>query len=113
MTDSLWLIAAALSMFLSMSWLALSLKSHWQQVFPAQNNKPHKARLRTSGVTFLLFSIVSCLQADHPSMAVLVWLMLLPGAAITVALILSKHPAILRILCPTLFSASRPALENA
>lgn len=100
MTDSLWLIVATLSMFLSMSWLALSLKSHWQQVFPAQNNKPHKTRLRISGAIFLLLSIVSCLQADHPSMAVLVWLMLLPGAAMAVAMTLSKRPTTLQLICP-------------
>lgn len=100
MTDSLWLIAAALSMFLSMSWLALSLKSHWQQVFPAQDFRPHKVRLRSAGTIFLLLSAICCFKADHPSMAVLVWVMLLPCAAMTVAMTLSKHPTTLQLICP-------------
>lgn len=104
MTDSFWLVAAALCTVLSMTWLAVSLKNHWRQVYPDKENIPHQTRLRAAGALFLLASIVCCFTADHPSMAVLVWVMLLPAAAMAVAMTLSNRPALLQLICPAFFS---------
>jgi len=106
MTDAMWLIAAALTALLSMGWLALSYQSHWQQVFPKSKVSPAGLRLKIVGWSFLVVSAGFCLTADHPSMAVLVWVMLLALAAMTVAMILSRRPALLRIICPPFFAAN-------
>lgn len=104
MTDALWLILATLSALLGLSWLALSLKSHWRQVYPDNETGSQKKRLRVVGSLFLLASALCCFQADHPSMAVLVWIMLVPAAAITVGMTLSQRPTLLRVICPGFFS---------
>ncbi|WP_259371794.1 DUF3325 family protein [Rubrivivax gelatinosus] len=45
-------------------------------------------------------SLAACLRADPPSMAVLVWLMLLAAAALAVAFALAWRPALLRLAWP-------------
>lgn len=105
MTEVMWLIAAGLTAVLSMGWLALSYQSHWQQVFPKSKVNPDGLRLKIVAWSFLVVSAGCCLAADHPSMAVLVWVMLLALAAMTVAMILSRRPALLRIICPPFFAA--------
>jgi hypothetical protein len=104
MTETIWLIAAVMAALLSMSWLALAYESHWQQVFPDTGTLPNSSRLKLTGWVFLLLSAVFCLNADHPSMAVLVWVMLLAVAAFSVAMMLSHRPAILKVICPQLFA---------
>lgn len=99
----LWLLAAAASMWLATSWLALSLPAHWRQVFSAGEVAP--GYLRVLGWLALGVSVLCCFQADHPSMAVLVWFTLLPLAAVATAMTLSYRPALLRLACPVfLFS---------
>jgi hypothetical protein len=44
-----------------------------------------------------------CLEADQPSMAVLVWLMLLALSAALVAIVLGAWPAALRLAIPPCF----------
>ena len=46
MTDALYLVLASGLTFIAMSWLALSLPSHWKQV---AEGKPHSKRLKTAG----------------------------------------------------------------
>lgn len=94
----LWLLAAAASMVLATSWLALSLPVHWRQVFASAEGTP--SYLRTLGWLALAVSALCCFKADHPSMAVLVWCTLLPVAAVATALILSYRPALLRTIWP-------------
>ena len=53
-----------------------------------------------AGVLALALSLGLCLQADHPSMAALVWLMLLAGAAAAIAAMLSWRPRWLKALWP-------------
>jgi TonB family protein len=100
MTDTFWLLAAALCALLGMVWLALALPAHWKQVYPERTNGPWKAGLRTGGWTALLLSGLACLKADHATMAVLVWVMLLAAAAATVALVLSGTPRRVRVIGP-------------
>lgn len=100
MTEAGWLILAMTSTLLSMGWLALSYESHWRQVFSDNTLNPNPFRLKLIGWSFLLLSIVFCLTADHPSMAVLVWIMLLAVAAMTIAMTLSQRPSVLRRICP-------------
>ena len=105
MTETMWLIAAVVAAVLSMGWLALAYETHWQQVFPESRTLPETGRLKLTGWVFLSLSAVFCLKADHPSMAVLVWVMLLAVAAFSVAMMLSHSPAALKIICPPLFVA--------
>ena len=95
MTDALYLLLASGLTFIAMCWLALSLPSHWKQV---AEGKPHSKRLKIAGWLTLAASGMSCLLADHPSMAVLVWLMLIAGAAFCVGMLLSYRPLLLRLL---------------
>ena len=94
----LWLLGAAASMGLATSWLALSLPAHWRQVFSADEVAPDY--LRSLGWLALMVSAVCCFKADHPSMAVLVWLTLLPVAAVATAITLSYRLGLLRLFCP-------------
>ena len=89
--SGLWLLMAFLSMLAGMGWLALSLPAHWKQVRP-QRSEPASGQLRLLGWTGVLVSALACLAADHPSMAILVWLMLLALTAVLVALLLSTRP---------------------
>lgn len=100
MTEAMWLIVAVITALLSMGWLALAYETHWQQVFTDSKTQPSKRRLKLTGCVFIVLSALCCLMADHPSMAVLVWVMLLALAAMTVAMILSHKPRLLRFLIP-------------
>ncbi|HEY9101594.1 DUF3325 family protein [Chitinimonas sp.] len=46
-------------------------------------------------MTSLLISALLCFQADRPSMAILVWLMLLAGSAPVIAVMLAYKPRLL------------------
>ena len=106
MSEALWLIAATFFAVAGMGWLALSLSHHWQQVFPNAGDA-HILRLRSAGWGFLVLSALSCFQADHPSMAVLVWVMLIPLSAIMIAMMLIWCPRLLRVICPGFITGNR------
>ena len=53
MTDSVWLLLAAVAMLLATGWLALSLQPHWRQVF-GTDAPPSALRLRAAGWSALL-----------------------------------------------------------
>jgi len=98
MVDVLLLIAAAIAALAGFSWLALGMETHWAQVHGAV---PHRSRKpRIGGAAALALSLALCLSVDHPTMAVLVWFMLLAGAAVAVAMTLSSRPQWLRQLWP-------------
>lgn len=107
MIEALLLILAAIGTVLAMVWLALAFKKHWKQVCPKYENGPHIIRLRSAATILLLLSAVCCFKADHPSMAVLVWIMLLPVSTMMVAITLSTRPALLRFFCPVFFVRKR------
>ena len=93
------LLAATLSTWLGMAWLALAMDVHWEQVHGTAPVKPGRTRaLRILGSLALATSLGLCLKADHASMAFLVWIMVLAAAAFTVAMTLSWRPAWLRIV---------------
>lgn len=100
MVEALTLCLAALFAFAGMGWLALSLDVHWRQIFGRQVTLDNNAikGLRWIGWAGLLLSAACCFIADRPSMAVLVWVMLLAGAATSVALLLAWRAHWLRPL---------------
>ena len=107
MSEALWLgVAMALS-FMGMAWLALAMPAHWRQVRSEQLPAGTALKLRLAGIAALIGSAMSCLAADYPSMAMLVWIMLLTAAAFAVSMLLSRHPALLRAVVPTVFASGR------
>lgn len=100
MADALILCLAALFSLTGMGWLALSLEVHWRQIFgrKALLSAAKANGLRLVGWSSLLLSAVFCFIADRPSMAVLLWVMLLAGAAASIALLLAWRAHWLRPL---------------
>lgn len=94
MSETFWLLLAAVLAFSGMAWLALAMEVHWGQVKHrhADDAQGPRRRLRALGAAALLFSLLACGAADRPSMAVLVWTMLLAGSALGVAMVLSRRP---------------------
>ena len=93
------LLAAALALALcGVAWLALAMDTHWQQVCGPRPLRPGTRRaLRALGTVALIASLLVCLRADHSTMAPLVWVMALAGAAVALALLLAWRP---RTLAP-------------
>lgn len=85
------LIMATVCAVMGMTSLALAMEVHWQQVQTA-SRVHHPWRWRVAGAIWLMASLYLCLQADRPSMAVLVWLMLLTLAAVLTAQVLAWRP---------------------
>ncbi|MBK7463624.1 MAG: DUF3325 domain-containing protein [Betaproteobacteria bacterium] len=100
MAEALTLCLAALFSLTGMGWLALSLEVHWRQIFGRKAVLTASAAnwLRLAGWIGLLLAAICCFIADRPSMAVLVWVMLLAGAATTIALLLAWRAHWLRVL---------------
>ena len=95
------LTGAAVTAVLGLGWLALAMDVHWEQVHGDEAPSVAAAKaLRIAGAFALALSLGPCLGAEHPSMAVLVWLMLLAGAAAAVAATLSWRPHWLRWAWP-------------
>lgn len=101
MSEVFWLFAAAALSFSGMAWLALAMEVHWGQVMHQRAEDAERARgwLRRLGATALPLSLLACLMADRPSMAALVWTMLLAGSAVAVAMVLSRRAHWLRPWC--------------
>lgn len=100
MAETLMLCLAALFSLAGMGWLALSLEVHWRQLFGRKTvlSASTAKWLRLAGWTGLLLSALCCFVADRPSMASLVWVMLLTGAALSIALLLAWRAHWLRVL---------------
>lgn len=92
MSEAFWLMAAAALSLCGMAWLALAMEVHWGQVMHQHAEDAQRQRLRALGAMALLLSLLACLMADRPSMAALVWIMLLAGSALAVAMVLSRRP---------------------
>jgi len=109
MAEALMLCLAGLFSLAGMGWLALSQEVHWRQIFGrrAMLTADTANRLRLAGGAGLLLSAVLCFIADRPSMASLVWVMLLAGTACTIALLLAWRAHWLRILLPWHRNGSR------
>ncbi|WP_454689588.1 DUF3325 domain-containing protein [Achromobacter aloeverae] len=102
MPEALWLSLAAVLNLVGMGWLALAKDAHWAQAMqrPPKTAAAVRRPLRRIGAAALVLSFLCCLMADPPSMAVLVWTMLLAGAAIFVALTLTWRARVLGLLWP-------------
>jgi Protein of unknown function (DUF3325) len=99
MGKPLLLAAALLCTTCGLGWLALAMETHWQQVRGETAASRSSVRvLRALGAAALLLALGLCLRADHPTMAVLVWVMALAGAALLIAFSLSWRPRWLRPL---------------
>lgn len=102
MSETLWLLMAAALSLSGMAWLALAMDVHWAQVMhqPAEAAADTRQVRRVLGAVALPLSLLACLMADRPSMAVLVWVMLLAGSAATVAMLLARCATVLRVMLP-------------
>jgi hypothetical protein len=90
MVDAFLLLMASVSAVFGMAWFALAKESHWMQVRGSEPlTMPMKQTLRGFGTTCIVASLVLCLFADHPTMAVLVWIMLIAASALVVAFTLA------------------------
>lgn len=102
MPEAFYLTAAALLSLVGMAWLALSMDVHWAQVkqIPLADSQPPRTVLKLLGYLALVASLVVCLIADRPSIAALVWIMLLVGSAVAVALLLANKPRMVKSFWP-------------
>ncbi|WP_341645514.1 DUF3325 domain-containing protein [Thauera sp. SDU_THAU2] len=101
MSEALWLMLAAALSFAGMAWLALAMDVHWAQAMPPPAGKVRRACLRWLGTAALGSSLLACLAADQPSMAVLTWVMLLAVGSTGVALALARRPRLLAVFWPS------------
>lgn len=94
MPDALCLLLACALSVTGMGWIALSMEVHWGQVMHrhAEDAIGVRRSLRWVGAASLLLALVVCLLTDRPSMAVLVWVMLLAGSAMAIGMALSWRP---------------------
>ena len=96
-----WLLLAAwLACVAGMGWLALSMQAHALQVWGAIPSPLAAPILRTLGALGPAVALTLCLMADHVSMAVLVWVMMLASAALLIAFTLTWRASWLRVLVP-------------
>ncbi|MDQ9172392.1 DUF3325 domain-containing protein [Oxalobacteraceae bacterium R-40] len=101
MDKSMILAAAAACALTGFAWLALAMEEHWTQVFSKPPPSPTpQAVLRALGLTGLAASGALCFVADRPSMAILVWILFMAVGSISIALMLTWKPALLRLVFP-------------
>ena len=113
MPDALLHAATLLACVAGMGWLALAMDVHARQAW-GRALAPGAARLlRVLGGTALVVGLLLALAADHASMAVLVWVMALAGAALAVAFALAWRPRWLRWLAPWIGVAVRTPAASA
>jgi hypothetical protein len=90
MVSATLLLLACIVTTLGMMWFALAKEPHWMQVRGNEPlTPPMKNTLRGLGATCIGTSFFVCMFADHPTMAVLVWIMLMPAGALLVAFALA------------------------
>lgn len=93
MRDSLLLVGALLTGMAGFAWLALAMDVHWRQVrADIATGLAAKRELRILGGLALAISLGLCLAVDHPTMAALVWFMMLTASALTVTFTLTWRP---------------------
>ncbi|MDZ7925406.1 MAG: DUF3325 domain-containing protein [Marinagarivorans sp.] len=97
-STALLLTLATLTALVGMGWLALSQDNHWRAVIGTTRTPKHATILRALGIASLMVSFILCSLADHITMAVLVWFMLLATAAICIAKLLTWRGPWLAVL---------------
>ncbi|GAB3513455.1 DUF3325 domain-containing protein [Pseudoxanthomonas daejeonensis] len=99
--QSALLLAAALAACVAgMGWLALAMPAHARQVWGRALTPATVLALRVLGALGLLAALMLCLAVDHASMASLVWVMAIAGAALLVAFLLAWRAHWLGVLAP-------------
>ncbi|MEM1436425.1 MAG: DUF3325 domain-containing protein [Pseudomonadota bacterium] len=94
----LQLLAFVLAL-LGFGWIALSMDSHWRQVFTSPRPGIATARwLRALGFSTVTLACLLSFIANRPSIAVLVSIMLLAVAAPAIGMTLTWRPALLRMI---------------
>jgi uncharacterized membrane protein YccC len=109
----LMLLSAALC-FSGMAWLALAMEVHWHQVMrrPDGQSPIKRIVLRWLGALALCVALAVCLLVDRPSMAVLVWTLLLAAGAFAVAMVLSQRPRWLALWAGEIRQPSPPSMRR-
>ena len=103
---NLLLAVATVLCVLGFAWLALAMDVHWKQVRSDRPSQSTAKLLRILGGVALFVSLVLCLMTDHPSMASLVWVMLLAAAALIIAFTFTWRPRLLAPLVSWVKTAS-------
>lgn len=98
MPDALKFTIALAGCVAGMGWLALAMEVHWQQVCARPLSRHAAVVLRVLGALALGASLLACFWVDHATMAPLVWVMAIAGAALLVAFTLSWRPRWLGVL---------------
>jgi predicted neutral ceramidase superfamily lipid hydrolase len=101
MHDALLQALAMLLSVLGMSWMALAMDVHWQQVHrigPPVERPSFMLRLLATAA--FVASLVLCIAANDVSIAALLWIMSLVASTVLVALALSARPHWLAWLAP-------------
>lgn len=112
MPDGLLHLATLLACVSGMGWLALAMDVHARQAM-GRTLAPGIARLlRILGSAAIIAGLVAAMAVDHASMAVLVWVMALAGAALVVAFVLAWRPRWLRWLAPWVRAEAAPVLSR-
>lgn len=89
----MWYGFALLVSLLGMLVLALSLDVHWRQLWAQPLPKTTQLKtMRLAGFSSQLLCLLICLKADRPSMAVLVWCLLMTVTALMVSALLCYAP---------------------
>ncbi len=101
MADGVFLLGAGIAAVLGCAWLALAMEAHWEQVHGASApSRASQAGLRALGTLGVLGCGALCFVADRPSMALLLWLMLMAFGAVAIAFTLAWKPALLQCVWP-------------
>lgn len=94
MPKAAWLALALTCCIGGAAMFAFAIDTHWQQVRGTATVLAHRTivMLRTLGALAWFAALTACLQADHATIAVLVWVMSLAAAALVVAFTLAWRP---------------------
>jgi hypothetical protein len=82
------LLLALLISLVGLALIAATIPRHWRQLRDDTPLSPRLALvLRLGGSLALFVSLLLCLASGHPTMTVLVWIMLLAVGAVLIALL--------------------------
>lgn len=105
MTAALLLLAASLASYSGFACFALAMPRHWAAASGRSLAAvPHRRALRLGGFALLAGTYGLCVYRDGPSFGSVLWVVLIPMAAIAVALTLAWRP---QWLLPAVWPAVR------
>lgn len=86
MLEVIYFFLAWLAAVMGMSWFALAIDANWRDVIGAERFgfATKSQSLRGFGFGGVALSLLLCVRADHVTMAVLVWVLMLAVAALCV-----------------------------